>query len=198
MIDFKPAIDQYYNRLIDVINKLDREELNIAMNAIYDTYMRDGYIYICGNGGSAATASHFANDFNKGISEHIPKKFRFHCLNDNFATIMAIANDSSYDDVFSMQLENIITKNDLVILISGSGNSKNIVKALEYSKSQGVKTLGISGYDGGILRKESDFHMHADIKDMQIAEDLHMTFDHMMMKIFYNLLVKNENTGENI
>ena len=197
-MDFKLAIKEYYGRLINTIENLNAEELNTAMNVIYDTYQNEGTIYICGNGGSAATASHFANDFNKGISEYTDKKFRFYCLNDNMATIMAIANDKSYDDVFSFQLENKMTEKDLLILISGSGNSKNIVKALEYAKSKGFKTLGISGYSGGKLKELSDYHMHTEINDMQVTEDVHMTFDHMMMKVFYNLLVKKIISGDNI
>ena len=155
-------------------------------------------IYVCGNGGSASTASHMQNDFNKGISEYTDKKFRFYCLNDNVSTMMAVANDIGYEEVFRFPLVNVITDKDLFIGISGSGNSKNVLNAAEYAKSIGAKVLGITGYSGGKLKEMADYSMHVDEMDMQIAEDLHMTFDHMMMKIFYNYLTKGEITGNNI
>ena len=197
-MDFRKAIKEYYEREIEVINKLNLDEINNAMNAIYETYNNGGTIYVCGNGGSASTASHMQNDFNKGISEYVEKKFKFYCLNDNVSTMMAVANDIGYEEVFRFPLLNNITNNDLFIGISGSGNSKNVLNAAEYAKECGAKVLGITGYTGGKLKEMADYIMHADIMDMQIAEDLHMTFDHMMMKIFYNLLTKNEITGNNI
>ena len=189
-MDFTQKIKNYYNTLITVLNSLDMDELNETMNVLLDAYQNERQVFICGNGGSAATASHFQNDFNKGVCYDLPKKFHFRCLNDNLATMMAIANDDSYDKVFSKQLEGNITSNDLLIAISGSGNSKNIVEACNEAKKAGAKIIGISGYDGGKLYKMSDYHMHCDIKNMQIVEDVHMTFDHMMMSIFCELLNK--------
>jgi len=186
MKNYTSEIKTYYATLTKTIKALNTNELSDAMNAVMRTYERGGTIYTCGNGGSASTASHFANDFNKGVSLHLQKKFKFYCLNDNIATVMAIANDISYDDVFSVQLDGRMTKNDLLIAISGSGNSKNIIKAVEYAKSIGAKVIGISGYDGGKLKQLADYKMHVEINDMQITEDIHMTFDHMIMKIFCN------------
>ena len=197
-MDFKKAIKEYYEREIRVINNLNLDEINESMNAIYETYKNNGTIYVCGNGGSAATASHMQNDFNKGISEYTDLKFNFYCLNDNYSTVMAIANDIGYEEVFRFQIKNKINSNDLFIGISGSGNSKNVVNAAQYAKECGVKVLGITGYKGGKLKEIADYKMHVDECDMQIDEDIHMTFDHMMMKIFYNLLVNNEITGNNI
>lgn len=197
-MDFKNAIKEYYEREIRVINNLNYDELNEAMNAIYTTYKNGGTIYVCGNGGSASTASHMQNDFNKGISEYVDLKFNFHCLNDNVSTMMAVANDIGYEEVFRFPLLNKITKNDLLIGISGSGNSKNVLNAAEYAHEVGAKVLGMTGYTGGKLKDMADYIMHVDEMDMQIAEDIHMTFDHMMMKIFYNYLIHNEITGNNV
>ena len=197
-MDFKEAIKEYYERERQVIESLNYDEINESMNAIYDTYQKGGNIYICGNGGSASTASHFQNDFNKGISEYVENKFRFICLNDNIATLMAIANDIGYEEVFRFQLRNKMTKDDLFIGISGSGNSQNVLNAATYAKEQGAKVIGITGYTGGKLKEMADYKMHAAITDMQITEDLHMTFDHMMMKIFYNLLVVGKISGNNL
>lgn len=189
-MDFTEKIKNYYKTLVDVIENLNINQLNDVMNVLYDAYVREKTVYICGNGGSAATASHFQNDFNKGICYDLPKKFHFRCLNDNVATMLAIANDDSYDKIFSKQLEGNITKDDILVAISGSGNSKNIVLACEEAKRVGAVIIGISGYDGGKLYQMSDYHMHCDIKNMQIVEDVHMTFDHMMMSIFCHMLNK--------
>ncbi len=197
-IDFKKAIKEYYDREIKCIERFNLDELNEAMNAILDTYNNGGMIYVCGNGGSASTASHMQNDFNKGISEYVEKKFNFYCLSDNVSTMMAVANDIGYEEIFRFPLKNKITSKDLFIGISGSGNSKNVLNAAEYAHECGAKVLGITGYSGGKLKEMADYKMHVDEMDMQIAEDLHMTFDHMMMKIFSNYLINNEITGNNI
>ena len=198
MLDFKNAIKEYYDRERAAVERFNLDEINEAMNVIMDTYENGGMIYVCGNGGSASTASHMQNDFNKGISEYTDKKFRFYCLNDNVSTMMAVANDIGYEEVFRFPLRNVITENDLFIGISGSGNSKNVLNAAEFAHERGAKVIGITGYSGGKLKEIADYKMHVDEMDMQIAEDLHMTFDHMMMKIFYNYLTKGEITGNNI
>lgn len=186
---FLNAIQQYYEREKAVIDSLDFWEIDRAIKAIIDAYEREATIYIFGNGGSAASALHYANDFNKGISERLDKKFNMISLCDNFATIMAIANDISYDEVFRFQLKNKLKPSDLVIGISGSGNSFNVVNAIKYAKEIGTPTLGISGYEGGKLKELTDFHMHVPIEDMQIIEDIHMTFDHMMYKVISEYLM---------
>ncbi len=176
----KNLIKSYFDKEMEVIEKLDIEEINAAVGAIWSAYKREATIYIFGNGGSAATASHFVCDFNKGISEDKTKKFNFVCLGDNIPTMMAIANDMSYDEVFRYQIKNRLKPTDLVIGISGSGNSKNVINAVEYAKEIGTPVVGITGYNGGKLKALADYHMDANIDDMQISEDLHMIFDHMM------------------
>ena len=173
-------IKSYFDREIKVIKRLNIEDINKAVNAIWDAYEREATIYIFGNGGSAATASHFVCDFNKGVSENKEKKFNFVCLNDNVPQMMAIANDFSYDDVFKYPLINKLKSTDLVIGISGSGNSENVIRAVKYAKELGTPVIGITGYDGGQLKKLADYHMDVMEDDMQISEDIHMIFDHMM------------------
>ena len=181
-------IDDYINLEIDVLKKLPRDELNNFIFELDEARKRNATIYIMGNGGSAATASHFVNDFNKGVSEYIEQKFRFVCLNDNIATVMAIANDISYDAIFEFQLRGKATANDLVIGISGSGNSKNVLRAIQLAKSVGAKTIGLTGYDGGKLKQIVDLSVHVPVMSMQITEDIHMMFDHLAMSIFYKIL----------
>ena len=176
----KNLIKSYFDREIEVIKRLNIDDINAAVQAIWAAYEREATIYIFGNGGSAATASHYVCDFNKGISEKKEKKFNFVCLNDNYPQMMAIANDISYDEVFRFPLINKLKPTDLVIGISGSGNSKNVIRAVEYAKEIGAPVIGITGYHGGKLKELSDYHMDVMEDDMQISEDLHMIFDHMM------------------
>lgn len=186
-MDYRNEIEKYLDEEMAVIKSLDHNAINQVLNDIVDTYEKEGTIYIFGNGGSSATASHFMNDFNKGLSETLEKKFRFCCLNDNVPTVMAIANDCGFEKVFVMQLEGKLKKEDLVIGISGSGNSMNVVTALEYAKSNHVKTVGITGYDGGKVRKLVDTALHVPVNNMQITEDIHMIFDHLMMTVLYRV-----------
>jgi len=187
-MDYTAGINQYIDLEISVLQKLDHQEINTLMNAIEAARLQEATIYIMGNGGSGSTASHFTNDFNKGISEHIDPKFRFTCLNDNMATVMAIANDIGYDAVFEFQLRGKVAKGDLVIGISGSGNSVNVLKAIEYAKAAGATTAGLTGYDGGKLRKLVDISVHVPVMSMQVTEDIHMVFDHLMMSVLYKEL----------
>lgn len=181
---YQKSIEDYLNREIEVIKHLDVDAINAAMNAIKDAWEREATIYTMGNGGSASTASHMVCDFNKGVSENIGKqKYHLQCLSDNTATMMAIANDVAYDDIFKFQLEGNVKPGDLIIAISGSGNSENVIRAVRYAKEQGAKVIGMSGYSGGKLNELSDYPLHVDINDMQIAEDVHLIFNHMMMQI---------------
>lgn len=187
-MDYQEEIKDYIRLEIEILGKLDVEAINDAMNLLYDTMQKESNIYIFGNGGSSATASHFQNDFNKGISEHTVKKFRFQCLNDNMATVMAIANDISFDEVFRFQLTGRMKPDDIAIAISGSGNSRNVLNAVEYAKAQGCKVIGLTGYDGGKLKQLSDISLHVPVNSMQITEDLHMVLDHLMMSVFYKTM----------
>ncbi|MDO4565790.1 MAG: SIS domain-containing protein [Oscillospiraceae bacterium] len=186
MPDFRAEILDYLELEKEAISRLDIRALSDALCALVEACEREARIFTLGNGGSAATASHMVCDFNKGISAYSPKKFRMTCLSDNIPTLMAIANDISYEDVFAEQLRGELKKGDVVLAISGSGNSKNIIKAVEYAKGEGAVIIGMCGYDGGRLKELSDFVMHAEIDDMQISEDLHMVFDHMMMRVLCN------------
>lgn len=191
-MDFTKEIRNYLNNEIEVLKSLDVNSINDAMNLLLDTFEQEKDIYIFGNGGSSATASHFANDFGKGISEYTKKKFRFICLNDNVPTVMAVANDIGFDEIFRFQLDGRIRPGDIVIAISGSGNSPNVIYAVEYAKQRGNKIIGLTGYNGGKLSKLCDISLHAPVNSMQITEDIHMIFDHLIMSIFYKTLAGKE------
>ena len=191
-MNYTNDIRDYLALEIEILKKLDVEQINAALNLLDETRQKKGRIYICGNGGSAATASHFQNDFNKGVSEYIDVPFRFHCLNDNVATLMAIANDIGYEEVFRFQLRNNLEENDVLVAISGSGNSHNVIRAVEYAKEHGCKSIGLTGFSGGKLKELSDISLHAPVNSMQVTEDIHMIFDHLMMSIFYKYLCGKE------
>ena len=191
-MNYTNDIRDYLALEIEILKKLDVEQINAALNLLDETRQKKGRIYICGNGGSAATASHFQNDFNKGVSEYIDVPFRFHCLNDNVATLMAIANEIGYEEVFRFQLRNNLEENDVLVAISGSGNSHNVIRAVEYAKEHGCKIIGLTGFSGGKLKELSDISLHAPVNSMQVTEDIHMIFDHLMMSIFYKYLCGKE------
>lgn len=182
-MDYINDIKAYFERLKETIDKISIDDLNEVMKVLEQTRIQGKRVFIMGNGGSAATASHFCCDFNKGISEFLDKKYQFFCLNDNVPTMMAYANDRSYDEIFVGPLRNFLERDDCVIGISGSGNSKNVVTAIEYANEIGATTIGFTGYDGGKIMKLCKYNVHIPIKDMQITEDLHMVLDHCMMKI---------------
>ena len=167
---------------------LDLGALNEAMQLIEEAYRNRKKVYIFGNGGSSATASHYQNDFNKGLSETLETKFEFVCLNNDTATLMAIANDMGFEEVFRYQLQGRIREGDLVIALSGSGNSANIMNAVRYAKEQGNKVIGLTGIKGGKLMEEADVSLHVPVNSMQVTEDVHMIFDHLMVSVFYKHL----------
>lgn len=195
-MEFQNDIRDYITCEIETLKKLDIIAINNALNLLLETAKNHKRIYIFGNGGSSATASHFHNDFGKGISEYVTDKFRFQCLNDNVPTIMAVANDIGFEEVFRFQLRGVIEPGDIVIAISGSGNSKNVLNAVEYAKSCGNKIIGLTGYDGGRLKTLSDVSLHVPINSMQVTEDIHMVFDHMMMSMFYKYLCDKNHLSE--
>ena len=177
-------INDYFDKVKNCIDNVDRNEIKKFIDILSDAKVNGMQIFIMGNGGSAASASHFCCDFNKGVSYQKDNKFKMICLNDNIATVMAYANDVGYEDVFVEQLKNFLRKGDIVIGLSGSGNSKNILKAVEYANANGAITVGLTGYDGGMLKKIASYSVNANIDDMQVSEDMHMMLIHMLMQIF--------------
>ena len=182
-MNYISEISAYFEREKATLDAISKEDLNKLMNVLVDARDAGKTIFIMGNGGSAATASHYVCDFNKGISYGKDKMFKFICLNDNIPTMMAYANDLSYADVFVGPLKNFMQPGDIVIGISGSGNSENVVRAIQYANENGGETVGLTGYGGGKVKQLSKYNVHVPIDDMQITEDLHMVLDHCMMKI---------------
>ena len=178
----KFTIKNYIEQHNLVIEKLDYQEIETAILLIKETIEREGRIAVCGNGGSAAAASHYITDWNKMVYSHTKVRFNGICLSDNVGLITAYSNDLSYDDVFSEQVKNLLGKGDLLITLSGSGNSKNVVKATNVAKSMEIQTLTICGYDGGKLKQISDNFVWIRSNDMQLCEDAQTVFGHLVMK----------------
>ena len=191
-MDFRNDIHDYYEREKQVFDALDPESFNAALNALLRHYDREDTIYVIGNGGSSATANHMVCDFNKGISMSLSKPFHVVSLTDNIPSVMAYGNDVGFEDVFYLPLKQWLKPTDMVIAISGSGNSHNIIKAVAYAKSIGAEILGLEGYDGGKLKGIADINIHAKVNDMQIAEDVHMTFVHVAMQLLWKTLMARE------
>jgi D-sedoheptulose 7-phosphate isomerase len=159
---------------------VDAVERGIAM--VTSAFERGAQIITCGNGGSAYAASHYITDWNKMVTLGTGRKFRGMSLCDNLGMVTAFANDVSYDEIFAGQLKAIMAPGDLVIGISGSGNSRNVVHALEYANEAGGETLAVVGYDGGRLKQIARHAVWVPSHDMQLCEDLHLMFGHIVMK----------------
>lgn len=183
MTDYTNDIRKYIEMEKAALSALPVEDISRVMNVLEKARLAGRRIFICGNGGSASTASHFECDFNKGISYDQNVKYDFECLSDNVPMMMAVANDIGYEDVFLVPLKNKLKPEDVVIGISGSGNSENVVRAVRYANELGAETVAFVGYDGGKLKKLARYSVHVDIDNMQITEDLHLVLDHMMMFI---------------
>jgi len=178
----KTFLKEYLQDLGKALERIRPEEFEDFVSELQGALGRGSYIFICGNGGSGATASHFAADINKGVSYGRSRRFKVISLNDNLPTITAYANDVSYEDVFVEQLKNFLSPDDLVIAISGSGNSRNVLKAVEYANASGGRTFGICGYGGGELRKTCGKSLSLESMDMQKVEDAHVVLIHCVMQ----------------
>jgi D-sedoheptulose 7-phosphate isomerase len=181
----------YFEKVSETLAKIDIRAISKFIDRIYECYDRGNTIYIFGNGGSAATASHVAGDFMKGISFGLEKRFKVLCLNDNIPSLTAISNDLTYDEVFYEQLKTFLKKDDVVIGISGSGNSANIIKAVNYARGLGATVVGFCGYKGGKLKELADILILAPVNDMEITEDIHIIIFHSIKQVL-NRKLKGE------
>jgi len=182
-MEFAEGIKTYMESLHRTIDSVDIGMIDSAISLILGAYESGSSIYIMGNGGSAATASHLACDYNKGLSLGSDRRFDMICLCDNMASVMAYANDCGYENIFLYQLQGKLKKGDILVCISGSGNSINVVKAAEYAREHGNAVITMTGYSGGKLKGISDCPIHVPINDMQKVEDCHMIVGHLMAQI---------------
>jgi D-sedoheptulose 7-phosphate isomerase len=187
--------NQYLDRLKAVLDAVDVVIFDRMVQAFLGAYERQARIFIMGNGGSGATASHMACDINKGCCIDLTTKFKMVCLNDNIPTMLALANDLSYDVVFEEQMKNQFTAGDVALGISGSGNSDNVLRAIQYAAENGGQTIGWSGFDGGRLAELVDLALVVDCDDMQQIEDVHLIVAHMVMRAVHAALHDKMNSA---
>lgn len=173
----------YIDELSQYLLQFPHDQFRSVAEAFLEAYNDEKHIFVMGNGGSASTASHLACDINKGACSGQEKRFKVICLNDNIPTMLAYANDLSYEDVFLEQLKNFFRAGDVVMGISGSGNSKNVLKAVLYAAENDGKTIGLCGFQGGELATLADISLIVRSNDMQKIEDVHMIVVHMLMQV---------------
>src|SRR3954451_23758856 len=174
----------YKDNLINAIETVDLEAVGKVIEILKEARDKQRHVFTCGNGGSASTASHFVTDMVKGASYNRDARFRIMALTDSLPTITAYSNDVSYDAIFVEQLKNFAQPDDVVIAISGSGNSPNVVKAIEYANSIGCKTVALTGRDGGKLGTLANVEVRVQSPHMGRIEDAHLIVCHMMCYYF--------------
>jgi D-sedoheptulose 7-phosphate isomerase len=172
--------ERYKTDLLAAIQTIDLERVEQAIGLLAQAREEGRRIFVCGNGGSASTASHFATDIVKGASFGRHKRFRIMALTDSLPTITAYSNDVSYECVFVEQLKNFAEPGDVLIAVSGSGNSPNVLRAVEYANSIGCRSIGLSGRDGGALGKLVQLNLQVAHPHMGRIEDGHMIILHMI------------------
>ncbi|MBV9083368.1 MAG: SIS domain-containing protein [Acidobacteriaceae bacterium] len=172
--------ETYRSQLVDALSSVDTSRIDQAIAWFEETRDSNRQVFVCGNGGSASTASHFACDMVKGASFQRPTRFRILALTDSLPTITAYSNDVSYDCVFEEQLKNFAQPQDLVMGISASGNSPNVLRAIEYANGAGCKTIGLTGRDGGKLAKLAQLNIQVPVHHMGRIEDAHLIVCHII------------------
>jgi D-sedoheptulose 7-phosphate isomerase len=172
----------YIKDLKTALDELDLEIFSQINDLLFLSLERGKHVFTMGNGGSGSTASHLVSDLNKGACFDQPKKFKALCLNDNVPTLLAYANDVSFNDIFVEQLKNFMHQEDIVIGFSGSGNSENVIRALDYANFHGGITIGFTGHDGGKISQIAQHSLNAPVHDMQKSEDIHFILAHMIMR----------------
>jgi D-sedoheptulose 7-phosphate isomerase len=189
--DIEIFTKSYFEYLYEIFNKISLSEIRKFTESLLEARENNAKIFFIGNGGSAATASHFANDLAFGVNDY-KKPFQVISLTDNVAVLTALGNDYGYDDIFVRQLKIYAKKNDVLVGISASGNSQNLIAAFEYANVSQVKTISITGFDGGKLKEIANhgIHVPTNINEYGPAEDVHMILDHLVSS-YLSRYIKN-------
>jgi D-sedoheptulose 7-phosphate isomerase len=184
-IEMKGVVTKYLSLIEGAFTAECIERIEHLGSTLRDAWRSGKCVYICGNGGSAGNAIHLANDFNYGIDKGNGKGLRIEALPANSSVITCIANDEGYENIFSQQLTVKANKDDTLIVLSGSGNSPNIIKALETGNALGMKTFAILGFTGGKAKSLANTAIHFAVNDMQVSEDLQLIVGHILMQTLY-------------
>lgn len=172
----------YATRLKDTLSAADLSGVVVLAEAMREAWRNGNCVYLCGNGGSAGNAMHLANDLIYGVAKGAGPGLRAHALPSNSSVLTCLANDVAYSEIYAEQLKVFGQPNDLLVVFSGSGNSPNILRAIEEAKKLGMRTFAVLGYNGGKAKEMADTPIHFAINDMQISEDLQLVVGHMIMQ----------------
>ena len=188
--NIKDFLKNYLTNLNNSILKSEIKNIQKAAMEIKKTSERKNSIFVCGNGGSAAISNHYVCDYLKFLRQHSKLRPKIISLSSTIETITAISNDINYDQIFKYQAESLFEKNDLLVIISSSGNSKNIKEVLKYAKKKSVKTIGFSGFNGGYLKKNCNISIHINAMNYGISEDAHHIIMHVILQYLIYFLKK--------
>jgi D-sedoheptulose 7-phosphate isomerase len=187
MLGTKLDVPAFLDRVGQELGRIDRAEVKALADAIYECYQKKRMVFLCGNGGSGSNASHFCEDLGKGtlrredFDNDAKLRLRVLSLTDNTPYILAWGNDEGFERVFVEQLKNLANPGDLLIAISGSGNSANVLRAVEWANKHGMKTFGCTGFSGGKLKNLAQQGLHVPLDDMGIVESIHLTAFHWVV-----------------
>ena len=176
------SVDEYFLQMQNVLADVSREAILTTVSRLYQAWEQRKQVFVLGNGGSASTASHVANDLSKATIVPGAARMKVISLTDNMALISAWANDTSYDAIFKEQLENLMEAGDTVIAISASGNSPNVLRAMEFARQNGAFTIAWTGLSGGQLKDGTDLCVHAPTEDVGMIESVHLVIDHLVTR----------------
>lgn len=190
------AIGDYLDELRAVLASLDVDAVDAVIQALLRAYRDGRTVFVVGNGGSASTASHFACDLGKNVTAPGQRRFRVMTLTDNVAALTAWANDTAYDRVFAEQLENFVAPDDVVVAISGSGNSPNVLEAMKVARARGATTVGLIGFRGGRLASRCDLSIVVPWDQMDQIEDAHLALQHLICRTIRGHLARERELAE--
>ena len=193
-------LERYLSEMKEIIENIPVEAIDRAVELLFDTWQRGNQVFICGNGGSASTATHFACDLSKSTIVEDKKRFKAYCLNDNVPLMTALINDEGFDNLFYEQLKGCFQENDVLVCISvhgGAGEDKaslwsqNLLKAMKYAKDLGGKTIGFSGFDGGPMGRMADVCIVVPVDSTPHVESFHLALEHLICSCLKERIAKS-------
>jgi D-sedoheptulose 7-phosphate isomerase len=191
-MDAQNYLDEYLKELKKSLDNSSRDNFGQIAEALLDAREKGKHVFIFGNGGSASTASHMACDLGKGCTVGGKKRFKPICLSDNIPLMTAWGNDTAYEHIFSEQLENLVEEGDVVVGISGSGNSPNVLNALKVARKRNAKTIGLTGFQGGKMKDLCDICLIVPSDNMQRIEDAHLVLEHALSLYMRGVIEKEK------
>jgi D-sedoheptulose 7-phosphate isomerase len=190
------SVSKYFVEMQSILSRMPEKELAETVSLLLQAWKACRHVFILGNGGSAATASHMVNDLSKATIVPGMPRLRVVALTDNISLITAWANDTSYENIFKEQLENLLETGDLVLALSASGNSLNILIAMEFARLHGAVTIGWTGCSGGKLKDAAEHCLHAPTDDPGIIESIHLIWNHLIARELRSRILEEQGIGE--